>query len=405
MSRLVMFTDSYPYNRLDEWKLFELEAFARHFDEVHVAPRVARHPDPDPRLPANVRALPPAFPSLAAAATGGSRLGAIARLALQPRAALPGLRPSRWRPLVSAERERDAILASPAFRDHVAPLLGGSRLYFFWGRGYADILPLLPRAQQAASLVRLHRYDLYPEASGGYIPFQAGVVRAAGALAPVSDDGERDLARRFPAQAAKIACLRLGTLPQPPGPWSEDGTLRLVSCAAARSVKRLHLIAAALAHADLAVRWTHIGDGPELPRLRALAERLPPHAAAEFTGAIAPPEVPRHYQAHPYDLFLNVSDSEGVPVSIMEAMAAGIPALATDVGGTRELVTAGTGRLVPADIAPAALWQAIAAFARQDRAATAAMRAASVAAIRDRYDIRTNAERVAQALLALPAAA
>ncbi|MEI9852620.1 MAG: glycosyltransferase [Sphingomonas sp.] len=194
-------------------------------------------------------------------------------------------------------------------------------------------------------------------------------------------------------------------MPRPPGPRAGDGVLRIVSCAAARPVKRLHRIAEALAYADVPVRWTHIGDGPELPRLRALAERLPAHVAVDLAGAVAPPEVPRRYQAHPYDLFLNVSESEGVPVSIMEAMAAGIPALATDVGGTRELVTPDAGRLVPADVSPAALWRAISAFSREDAAVIDAMRAASAEAIRCRYDIRANAGRVAQALLALPVAA
>ena len=39
-------------------------------------------------------------------------------------------------------------------------------------------------------------------------------------------------------------------------------------------------------------------------------------------------------QAQPYHVFLNVSSSEGVPVSIIEAMSFGIPCIATNVGGT-----------------------------------------------------------------------
>ena len=46
------------------------------------------------------------------------------------------------------------------------------------------------------------------------------------------------------------------------------------------------------------------------------------------------------------DLFINLSDSEGIPVSIMEALSAGIPVLATNVGGTGECVGQENGFLV-----------------------------------------------------------
>ena len=45
-----------------------------------------------------------------------------------------------------------------------------------------------------------------------------------------------------------------------------------------------------------------------------------------------------YYRDSYYDIFLNVSTSEGLPVSIMEAMSFGIPCIATDVGGTKEIV-------------------------------------------------------------------
>ncbi|MCW3849354.1 glycosyltransferase [Sphingomonas sp. LB-2] len=401
VTRLVMFTDCYPYARADEWKRFELELFAERFDEVHVAARLALCDDPDPNLPVNVNILPPIF-APGQAPGGRLGLGDFASLITHPSLNDAGLAPARIKYLARSWRDLNALMASDTYRNHVAPLLPGSHLYFFWGRGYADILPLLPREQQAAALVRMHRYDLYPETNGGYMPFHSAIVRAAGRIAPVSQDGVDDLARRFPAQAHKIACLRLGTLPRPPGPHAEDGVLKLISCAHAKPVKRLHLIAEALAAAAIPVRWTHIGDGPELARLRELAAKLPANVTVELKGAMLPPEVPEHYQSTPYDLFLNVSESEGVPVAIMEAMAAGVPTLATDVGGTRELVTDATGCLIPADASPAAIWATIAAFASADPAMRLAKRHASAELVRTQYDIRANAAKVADAIASLP---
>ena len=54
------------------------------------------------------------------------------------------------------------------------------------------------------------------------------------------------------------------------------------------------------------------------------------------------------YSKNYVDLFINVSESEGVPVSIMEAMSAGVPCLATDVDGVSEIVRDGiNGFLLP----------------------------------------------------------
>ena len=56
-----------------------------------------------------------------------------------------------------------------------------------------------------------------------------------------------------------------------------------------------------------------------------------------------------YYSANRVDLFISLSASEGLPVSMMEAISFGIPILATGVGGVPEIVNTSTGRLVKAD--------------------------------------------------------
>ena len=46
------------------------------------------------------------------------------------------------------------------------------------------------------------------------------------------------------------------------------------------------------------------------------------------------------------DYFINLSDSEGIPVSIMEAMSVGLPVIARDVGGNNEIVNSNVGCLL-----------------------------------------------------------
>jgi glycosyltransferase involved in cell wall biosynthesis len=69
-----------------------------------------------------------------------------------------------------------------------------------------------------------------------------------------------------------------------------------------------------------------------------------------FRGQVANSEVLDDYARQPYDWFINVSASEGLPVSIMEVCSFGIPVIATDVGGTAEIVRDGcNGFLIDAE--------------------------------------------------------
>jgi len=87
-----------------------------------------------------------------------------------------------------------------------------------------------------------------------------------------------------------------------------------------------------------------VGRGPEEAELRALATALGIAAHVQFTGERA--DVAPSLQQ--MDLYVQASVAEGMPNSVLEAMAAGLPVVATSVGGTPEVVVDGeTGLLVP----------------------------------------------------------
>lgn len=101
-----------------------------------------------------------------------------------------------------------------------------------------------------------------------------------------------------------------------------------------------------------------VGDGPERPRLVERAQALNLAGSIHFTGYVDRPQD----VLEETDLMILPSHTEGLPNAALEALAMEVPVLATDVGGTREVVSNGeTGRLVPPR-SPEALAAAIVDF-------------------------------------------
>ena len=99
-------------------------------------------------------------------------------------------------------------------------------------------------------------------------------------------------------------------------------------------------------HPDVSVLI--VGAGPILSDLRGLADRLGVSDRVTFLGSTTHREVPRLFAAA--DLFVLPSRNEGVPRVILEAMASGLPVVATNVGGVSEAIDDGkTGFLIPPD--------------------------------------------------------
>jgi glycosyltransferase involved in cell wall biosynthesis len=73
------------------------------------------------------------------------------------------------------------------------------------------------------------------------------------------------------------------------------------------------------------------GDGPERDALHALARELGLGDSVRFLGPLPPGEMPARYDAA--DVYLNGSDLDNMPLSIIEAFTAGLPVVTTDAGG------------------------------------------------------------------------
>jgi N-acetyl-alpha-D-glucosaminyl L-malate synthase BshA len=92
-----------------------------------------------------------------------------------------------------------------------------------------------------------------------------------------------------------------------------------------------------------------VGDGPERRSLEILAKELHVQDRVIFTGQILQDEVPQLTAAS--DVFVLCSETEGLPRVVREAMACGVPIVASNVGGLPEMVFNGeTGYLADNDL-------------------------------------------------------
>ena len=102
-------------------------------------------------------------------------------------------------------------------------------------------------------------------------------------------------------------------------------------------------------HVQRPVKWSHIGDGDERSIIEQVLERVGDNVGVSLLGQLPHESVIDWLRENEVDVFVNVSTTEGVPVSIMEAFSFGIPVIATNVGGTREIVDDSCGVLLSAD--------------------------------------------------------
>ena len=141
------------------------------------------------------------------------------------------------------------------------------------------------------------------------------------------------------------------------------------------------------------VRWVHFGDGLQFEEISELAEKClgdSEYVTYEFKGRKEQKEIFEFYRENYVSLFVNCSDVEGVPVSIMEAMSYGIPVIARDVGSIGELVSDTCGVLLPGMISSEDLALSINGLLEESEEEFAKKRKAAREMVRNHYHSEKN---------------
>jgi colanic acid/amylovoran biosynthesis glycosyltransferase len=233
-------------------------------------------------------------------------------------------------------------------------------VYSYWHEAHAYAAILVKQQGLIGKVVaRAHGIDLYEHRRlCGYMPLKRQFANYFDHVFALSTEAKTYLCSKYGMDASVISISPLGVLlPNGRAESSPEQHLHIVSVSFCVPVKRIDKIIQALVlfaekNKPLNIKWTHIGDGPLFQELKLLALQ---HLAdkqnvmVEFKGNLTNTEVKNYYLLEPVDIFINTSESEGIPVSIMEAMSAGIPAIAPDVGGISELISKNCGFLMSSE--------------------------------------------------------
>lgn len=232
--------------------------------------------------------------------------------------------------------------------------------YSYWlSAGAYALSKLKKRGYITKAISRAHGGDAFLDR--GYNPFRREIYENLDQIHFVSEIAllqfKDKITLPLSSNKAKLFISYLGTLNKSNNLNTinkNNEYFTIVSCSNIIILKRLDLIVEALSNIENRnIKWVHFGDGIYKEVIFKLIAKQLSHLSnieVDFKGQVNNDLILDFYEKQHVDIFINVSDCEGIPVSVMEAMSYGIPVIARNVGGNSEIVKTGyNGILLPKD--------------------------------------------------------
>jgi glycosyltransferase involved in cell wall biosynthesis len=226
-------------------------------------------------------------------------------------------------------------------------------LYSYWlSFDAAAVAKIKKKYPQVYAFARAHAYEIQIErnACNPYL-MKRLICKNLDRVAFISQNAKNGFCSYYQEDFPNACVQYLGSDKEDTGyvARGKKETLTVLTCSSILPVKRLDRMIGALEKwQDGPVHWIHIGDGPDKDMLLAMAqEKLDnkPLVTYEFAGYMENRQVHKRLMENDMDVFVNCSRTEGVPVSIMEAMSVGLPVIAPRMFGIPELVQEDCGLL------------------------------------------------------------
>lgn len=279
-------------------------------------------------------------------------------------------------------------------------------LYTYWN-DYTALAAALAAKNGDRVVSRIHGADLHLEVNKNYIPYKNEIAKRIDKLVFISRDGMNYYRKNFEIDQKKCCLSYLGAKEgkRPERPCA-DGPIKILSFSYMSPVKRVDRIIDALSLTDgIKAEWTHIGSGMLADELKEQAERElkgKENIKYELKGYMNHDDAMEYISDNSFDFLLNVSSSEGLPVTMMECMARGMPVIATDVGGVCEIVENGkNGFMLKPDFTDGELVSAIKEYAEMSADERRKMSDCAYEKWRNCFDCRKNYLEFCEEILSL----
>lgn len=226
--------------------------------------------------------------------------------------------------------------------------------YTYWCNEWGSALATAnSKGLKGKFVTRMHGYDFDEQQNGrGYFSFRNAEIKIWNRIAQVSKYGYAYIKNRFnEVDNLTVSYLGVNNLGVNP---SHDASrpYTLVSCSNFVPLKRVNLLIEILANLNVPFKWIHFGSGKGQDEIIELAKQKLKADSFEFRGQIKNVDLMKFYNNTSVDLFINVSELEGLPVSLMEAISFGIPIVGCEICGVPEIVNVETGLLLDKNFKP-----------------------------------------------------
>jgi glycosyltransferase involved in cell wall biosynthesis len=242
-------------------------------------------------------------------------------------------------------------------------------LYAYWFSDFATITALIKkRLPSTKALSRAHGFDIFEDQTAyNFISFRNLQFKYLDSVLSVSKTGAEHLKSKNVLFESKIKYEYLGIHSQFEIPIISGERFEIVTCSFISKNKRIELMFEILKNISFDLTWHHIGDGEGFEEIIELAKKLPVNIKTVFHGRMKNNEIMEFYRNKKINLFVSLSYSEGLPVSMMEALSFGIPIMSTDTGGCKEICNDDTGFLIEKEFDPLEVAKKIVEFKKSNK--------------------------------------
>jgi colanic acid/amylovoran biosynthesis glycosyltransferase len=276
-------------------------------------------------------------------------------------------------------------------------------LHIYFGHIAVHLLPLI-RAWPKPTVVSFHGADVLVDMHKPAYRRATEEMLTAVRRVLVRSESLRRAVVELGCDENKIDIARtgipLGEFPFRERAFPENGEWRFLQ--ASRLIEKKGVATSLRAFAEFSARYprstiTIAGEGPLLDELQALARELKIDNRVSFPGFVSPKQLNElfyasHIYLHPSQIGRD-GNQEGVPNSMLEAMASGLPAFATNHGGIPEAIENGISGVLIAEGDHGALARAL-IEAAQDRHRVAQLGRVGARAVGEKFDQRAQVRKL-----------